>query len=95
MCGRVPLKNAWVLPVYYWFIRQLKQPQYPMVREFLNRFEEERKANRRKMDAGNTASGVDRQLVEYDQFNRSTNDLASHVGRIEILKKRFAKFSPG
>ena len=47
------------------------------------------------MDAGSTASGVDRQLVEYDQFNRSTNDLASHLGRIEILKRRFAKFSPG
>jgi hypothetical protein len=89
------LGSAGVLPVYYWFIRQLKQPQYPMVREFLNRFEEERKTNRKKMDAGNTASGVDRQLVEYDQFNRSTNDLASHIGRIEILKKRFAKFSPG
>ncbi|MGY4310784.1 DUF262 domain-containing protein [Bradyrhizobium sp. JR3.5] len=89
------LGSAGVLPVYYWFIRQLRPPQYALVREFLNRFEEERKANRRKMDAGSGGSGVDKQLVEYDQFNRSTNDLTSHIGRIEILKKRFSRFSPG
>jgi hypothetical protein len=35
---------------------------------------------------------IDRRLIEYDQFNRNTNDLASHMGRIEILEERFARF---
>jgi hypothetical protein len=86
------LASAGVLPVYYWFVRQLTQSEHSLVREFLSRFEEERKENRRKAEMNSSGSQIDRQLVEYDQFNRSTNDLASHVGRLEILKKRFVKF---
>jgi len=87
------LSSAGVIPVYYWFIRSLKDQQYRFVRDFLVRFEEDRQANRQKAESGAEAAGVDRQLLEYDRFNRSTNDLASHIGRIDILKKRFARFA--
>ena len=86
------LGSAGVIPVYYWFIRGVKERQHPLVRDFLVRFEEDRKENRQKATAGATTGGVDRQLLEYDRFNRSTNDLTSHKGRIDILNKRFAKF---
>jgi len=35
---------------------------------------------------------IDRQLVEFDNFNRSTNDLASHQGRSRILQDRFSAY---
>jgi Protein of unknown function DUF262 len=87
------LGSAGVIPVYYWFIRSIKDQRYRLVRDFLLRFEEDRQANRRRAEAGTESGGIDRQLLEYDRFNRSTNDLASHIGRIEILQKRFARFS--
>ena len=87
------LSSAGLVPVYYWFIRDLKARDYPRVRDFLVRFEEDRKRNRQKVDEG--ASGrIDREFVEYDQFNRNTNDVASHVGRIRILKNKFSRFTP-
>lgn len=85
------LSSAGVIPVYYWFMRSIKERQYRLVRDFLVRFEEDRKENRQRA-ASSGATGVDRQLLEYDRFNRSTNDLASHVGRIKILQKKFEQF---
>lgn len=86
------LGSAGVIPVYYWFIHSLKESQHRFVRDFLVRFEEERKKNRQRAETGRPAD-IDKELVEYDQFNRNTNDIGSHNGRIEILKRRFAKFS--
>lgn len=34
---------------------------------------------------------IDMELVEYDEYNRSTNDQQSHEGRYKILKERFAQ----
>jgi hypothetical protein len=87
------LTSAGVLPVYYWFVRSIKGDQHRFVRDFLVRFEELRKANRQKAQATPAAGGLDRQLLEYDQFNRSTNDLASHLGRISILQRKFEQFT--
>ncbi|MBV9571710.1 MAG: DUF262 domain-containing protein [Alphaproteobacteria bacterium] len=81
-----------VIPVYYWFIRSLKEPEYRLVRDFLVRFEEQRKANRQRAERSSRTASLDQELLEYDQYNRSTNDLASYNGRIEILKRRFSKF---
>jgi hypothetical protein len=36
---------------------------------------------------------IDSELVEYDQYNRNTNDLVSHQGRVRILETRFGQFS--
>jgi hypothetical protein len=81
------LGSAGVLPVYYWFVRSLKESKYTSVRDFLVRFEDQRKENRQKAASG--TGRIDRELVEYDQFNRSTNDLSSHLGRVAILQRRF------
>ena len=81
------LGSAGVLPMYYWFVRALKERQHASLRDFLVRFEEQRKENRKRAASG--AGRIDRELVEYDQFNRSTNDLASHQGRLKILQRRF------
>ncbi|NJO34145.1 MAG: DUF262 domain-containing protein, partial [Rhodospirillales bacterium] len=59
------LASAGVLPVYYWFVRGLKETRFRFVRDFLLRFEEERKRNRQKAAAG--AKDVDSSYVEYDQ----------------------------
>jgi hypothetical protein len=85
------LNSAGLIPVYYWFIRGLKARDYPRIRDFLVRFEEDRKENRNKA-ASSPTSGIDREFLEYDQFNRNTNDVASHVGRIDILNRKFSRY---
>jgi len=85
------LSSAGMLPVYYWFIRSLKADDYSRVRDFLVRFEEERRKNRAMADEGHDPKGLDRQLLLYDQYNRSTNDLQSHIERVKILRDRFAR----
>jgi hypothetical protein len=87
------LASAGQLPVYYWFVRSRKTKEYPYVREFLVRFEEERRENRKLVQSDSHDGPIDNQLVEYDQFNRNTNDLTSHEGRIDILESRFKLFS--
>jgi hypothetical protein len=86
------LASPGVLPVYYWFVRDLKARAHSRVRDFLQKFEEERKANRRVVQQSPKSSRVSRELVEFDNYNRSTNDLVSHEGRLTILKRRFAGF---
>ncbi|MGD7157832.1 DUF262 domain-containing protein [Ralstonia pseudosolanacearum] len=79
------LTNAGILPVYYWFIKNQPESDFHVIREFLVKFEESRSENRDR----NGDEALDRRLVEFDNFNRSTNDLQSHVGRFEILEERF------
>ncbi|QEX16978.1 hypothetical protein FRZ44_22740 [Hypericibacter terrae] len=86
------LLSAGVVPVYYWFIRSIKQRQYRIVREFLVQFEEERWENRQKAETAGSR-GIDKQLLEYDRLNRSTNDLTSHIERVRILAERFSRFA--
>ena len=86
------LSSAGQIPVYYWFLRRRSESEYPFVREFLVRFEAERRNNRALVKSNPTDKSIDRELVEYDQFNRNTNDLASHEGRIRILETRFGPF---
>jgi len=86
------LASAGVLPVYYWFVRSLRESEYRLARDFLVRFEDERRANRQKAQTHHD-SGLDQELLQYDEYNRNTNDIGSHNGRIEILKRRFARFA--
>lgn len=79
------LANGGILPVYYWFIRSRQESEYHMIREFLVNFEASRSENR---ESG-ADSILDRRLVEFDNYNRSTNDGQSHIGRFEILTERF------
>ena len=86
------LSSAGILPVYYWLVRNTTAKQHSILREFLVEFERTRKANREKSGKGR-GRGIDKELVEFDNYNRSTNDQASHKGRFEILLKRLEKFS--
>jgi hypothetical protein len=83
------LASAGVFPVYYWLVRNTDEAEYHHVREFLVQFERARKENRLKIAANPNDPKVDKEIVAYDAFNRSTNDQQSHEGRYEILKKRF------
>lgn len=87
------LFSAGVLPVYYWFIRQRQAKDDVLIREFLMNFERFRKASRSVDAHATNMQRSESVYVQYDNFNRSTNDLASHQGRIAILEKRFAKFA--
>ncbi len=84
------LASGGQFPVYYWFVRARDEQHRALVREFLVRFEERRRENRALVKSNPKDRAVDTELVEYDQFNRSTNDLASHQGRVRILEVRFA-----
>jgi hypothetical protein len=86
------LSSAGQVPVYYWLVRRHKETDDQFIREFLVKFEKGRKENRNLVDTNPTDKKIDRRLIEYDQFNRNTNDLASHRGRIEILEERFKAF---
>jgi len=79
------LNSGGVFPVYYWFVRNAKEEHFHKIHEFLIQFEKARKENRANQDP----ETVDSELISYDQFNRSTNDLQAHVGRYDILKRRF------
>jgi hypothetical protein len=86
------LSSSGIVPVYYWFVRSLRTTEYSRVRGFLVRFEEQRKKNRAAADANTDPRKLDRQLVAYDKFNRSTNDLQSHLGRVAVLRERFGRY---
>jgi Protein of unknown function DUF262 len=87
------LSSAGQVPVFYWFIRSHSDKDDSFIREFLVVFERDRKANRQLAESNVVAQLIDHDLLEYDQFNRSTNDLASHKGRIKILGQRFESFT--
>lgn len=86
------LSSAGVFPVYYWFVRGQKGEEFPLVREFLVRFEDTRRKNRELATLSPESSDIDQELLRYDTLNRSTDDIRSHEGRFEILNKRFDKF---
>lgn len=85
------LASAGIFPVYYWLVRGTPEAEHHKVREFLTRFEAARQENRRIVQENPRDSKIDRELVEYDGFNRSTNDLQSHEGRYRILRERFTQ----
>ncbi len=85
------LGSAGVVPIYYWFIRNVSSSERWAIREFLVDFEEQRKGNRElQKDLGDDSLNPD--LARFDTLNRSTNDQQSHVGRIAILEDYFKKW---
>lgn len=85
------LASAGILPVYYWLVRALSPSEQNRLRSFLIEFEDLRRKNRELLKEQPESSQVDAQLVEYDNYNRSTNDQLSHDGRFRILLGRFRK----
>jgi Protein of unknown function DUF262 len=86
------LSSAGQVPLFYWLVRMHPEADDQFIREFLVKFERERKNNRNLVQSNPQDEKIDRRLLEYDQFNRNTNDLASHDGRIRILEERLAGF---
>jgi hypothetical protein len=86
------LSSAGQVPIFYWLVRTRGEADDQFIREFLVKFERERRENREIVQSNPVDRKIDRRLLEYDQFNRNTNDLASHRGRIEILQDRFGAF---
>jgi hypothetical protein len=83
------LSSAGVVPVYYWLIRALNSEEMATIRSFLVDFEKARSQNRERVRLNPQSPDIDQVLVEYDNYNRSTNDAASHEGRYRILLERF------
>lgn len=85
----VLLSSAGIFPVYYWFVKGVREEAWSMVRRFLVWFEDARRENRerQKLQLG---SNLDPNFSRFDTLNRSTNDLQSHIGRVAILDKVFA-----
>lgn len=86
------LAGSGIFPVYYWFVRSRMPGDDGMIREFLVEFERKRKENRALTSDTSSSKQPDKELVEFDAFNRNTNDIASHSGRIGILERRFARY---
>jgi hypothetical protein len=86
------LASAGTVPVYYWLIRGLTERDQSRVRAFLVQFEDLRRANRKLLRDRPNSRAIDSELVEYDNYNRSTNDQSSHEGRYRILLKRFRAY---
>lgn len=86
------LNSAGTIPVYYWLVKNLNEKDYSKVREFINDFEKERKNNRRLVREEPDSKNIKPFLVEYDNFNRSTNNQQSHRERYRILLQKFQKY---
>jgi hypothetical protein len=84
------LASSGTVPVYYWFIRSIPSSELHLVREFLVNFE----LTRRNVDMPASSDTAEwdsvMQFFSYTHYNRSTNDVASHVGRFNILSEKFA-----
>jgi len=83
------LNSSGIIPVYYWFIKKAKESNYPYIRKFLVRFEEQRKENRKLVRKDPDSSKIKIAMVEYDNYNRSTNNYQSHKERFRILNDEF------
>jgi hypothetical protein len=84
--------SAGLFPVYYWFVKGVTPELYPIIREYLIWFEGERKRNRERQKGRSGALDLDLNLSRFDTLNRSTNDLQSHIGRVEILDHYLPKW---
>jgi hypothetical protein len=71
------------IPLYYMFISRLNAADRRRVREFLERFERDRRTNRNDRRH-------DRSLDDYDLASRSTNDRRSFETRIRVIRAKFA-----
>ena len=86
------LSSSGLVPIYYWLVRDLNEYKQSKLRSFLIEFESQRRNNREIMRINPSNPRIDTELVEYDNYNRSTNDQASHSGRFKILSSRFDRY---
>ena len=85
------LSSAGMAPVYYWFIRHLSAVQLTAARQYLLDFEKARKISRGQHES-DLSNDMLKQIARFETLNRSTNDLQSHVGRVQILHEVFIRW---
>ena len=83
------LNSSGIVPVYYWFIKTTEESYYPYIRKFLVWFEKQRRTNRELVKKQPESKKIKIALVEYDNYNRSTNNEQSHKERVRILNDLF------
>lgn len=85
------LRSSGHIVIYYWLFRN-----YPMykekIREFLTTFHEDRKNNRKLLEAIGSKIKPDEELINYDSFIRNPNDQGSIAKCYFILEKRLNEF---
>lgn len=84
------LSSAGALPLYYWFVRNHAAENKQFLRSFLIGFEKSRLSNRKALNNG--ADNIDDELVRYDIYNRSPDDVGSLEVRYSILSSRLGSF---
>ena len=78
------------IPVIYWLVREIEPGRLPKVRPFLQKFEQDRQANRRRdLDDPHR----DRTLIDFEMLARTSNDQSSIRGRYGILRRRFDHYT--
>ncbi|MBH0112383.1 DUF262 domain-containing protein [Novosphingobium sp. YJ-S2-02] len=86
------LSSSGLFPVYYWLVRITNPELHKYIRRFLINFEEDRKLLRDHQRIGGALNPIHSKFARYDTLNRSTNDVGSHRGRIEILKEMMRNY---
>jgi hypothetical protein len=89
------LGSSGTVPVYYWFVRSVPVNSQRFIRQFLIEFDEARRQNRLLSSENPKSPKVDLLLIDFDNFNRNTNDQSSHEGRFKILRDGFHKYVKG
>ena len=78
------------IPVIYWLVREIEPSRLPKVRPFLQKFDQDRQANKkREIDDPDR----DLALINFELLARSSNDQGSIRGRYGILRRRFDLFT--
>ena len=86
------LNSAGIVPVYYWLVRKMDEKRFSRFREFINTFERARRHNRALIRDNPESQSIKSILVEYDNYNRSTNNEQSHQQRFRILDQCFKSY---
>jgi hypothetical protein len=87
------LSSGGIFPVYFWLVRNINEEDHRLMREFLMQFEKERIISRKLIQEKPNDPQIDQELMNYENYNRSTNDFASHDERYKILFTRFRKYA--
>ncbi len=85
------LKSQGPLTIYYWLVRNTLSHRKSVLREFLLKFEQDRRKNREKAKSP-AAKNIDEELLNYDIQNRSTDNQGTLENRYRILLSRLAGF---
>ena len=83
------LTSAGIIPVYYWFVRNTETKYHHLIRKFIMEFESFRTENRRLVKDDPDDPRINLLFVEFDNYNRSTNNELSHKERYRILFDNF------